>query len=309
MRIAIIDHIHPCLQEMLEAAGHECLVVANETAEEIRPQLAKMDGIVVRSKMVIDQEIIDSCPELKFIGRVGSGLEAIDIDHANSRGIICFNSPEGNRNAVAEHAVGMILSLFNNLMRADEEVRRGVWKREENRGIELDGKTVGIIGYGNTGSTLAKVLSGFGVTIIAYDKYVGGFGSDVVEEVTLEALQQRANVVSFHVPLNDETTHLVNTAFIDAMAKPFYLINTSRGKVVSLDDLVAGMENNKVLGACLDVLEYESFLLDGIEPGPSFNYLKSSDKVVLSPHVAGLTHQSYEKLSYHLARKILDQFS
>lgn len=303
MKVYILDSIHPVMHDMLDKQGFECIDLKNTPISEIPNTLADATGIVVRSRMKLTTELIESCSNLKFIARVGAGLEAIDIDYAQSKGIVCLNSPEGNRDAVGEHAVGMLLALFRNINTADADVRNGIWERESYRGIELAGKTVGIIGYGNMGSAFAKRLQGFDVTVIAYDKYkeVNGFAVGV----SLEELHEKADVISLHVPLTSETEYMVNAEFFSSLKNPVYLINTARGKVVNLEALIDAMELGIVAGACLDVLEYENFLLDGIQPGKAFNYLKNSNRVVLSPHVAGLTHESYFKLSKVLADKII----
>jgi D-3-phosphoglycerate dehydrogenase len=244
---------------------------------------------------------------LKFIARSGSGLENIDVDFAKSMGVQVFNSPEGNRDAVGEHAVGMLLALFQNLIQGNTEVSNGIWYREGNRGYELKGKTVGIIGYGQMGSAFAERLLGFGCTVLAYDKYKTGFGGENVKEVSLNDIYANADIVSFHVPYTEETHYYFNQEFISQMAKPFYVINTSRGKVLNTADLVAAIKNESVLGACLDVLEFEnaSFSNDLNEAPESFRYLCNSPQVILSPHVAGWTFESYEKLSQVLLYKVL----
>jgi D-3-phosphoglycerate dehydrogenase len=275
----------------------------------IESQIGDFQGLVVRSRFPIDEVFLSKCTQLEFICRSGAGMENIDIPYCESRGIQLFSAPEGNRNAVAEHALGMLLSLFNNLHSADAEVRSGKWDREGNRGVELDGKTVGIVGYGNNGSAFAKKLRGFEVEVLAYDKYKTGFNSDFVQEVDLNAIMDRADVISLHIPQNEETLWMVNKDFIKSVSKPFYLINLSRGKIVSTEDLLSGMTEGKILGACLDVLEYEKasfenmFDQDGRIP-PSFKALLASEKVILSPHVGGWTKESYYKLS----KTLLDKF-
>src|SRR5690554_4763743 len=239
-------------------------------------------------------------------------MKNIETELAAARNIRCFNSPEGNRDAVAEHAISMLLALFNQLIQADAEVRKGEWNREKNRGIELKGKTVGILGYGFMGEAFAQRLQGFGVNIIAYDKYKSGFGNDFVQEVDLPTLFERTDVLSIHLPLTEETTFMVDDDFINRFKKPIYLINTARGKNVKTNDLVTALKSGRVLGACLDVLEYEKTSFESLkaeELPEAFQYLKSSNKVILSPHVAGWTHESYVKLSSVLAEKILSQFS
>ena len=251
---------------------------------------------------------MDACANLRFIARSGSGLENIDVAYAESKGIAVYNSPEGNRDAVGEHAVGMLLMLMNNLRQADADVRAGRWPREENRGYEIAGKTLGIIGYGLMGSSLAQKLSGFGARVIAYDKYKIGFSGPLVQEVSLEELQQQADIVSLHLPLTEETHYYADAAFFASFAKPIYFINTARGKNTETAALVEALKSGKVRGACLDVIEYEKASLEGLEKDPSLTAMRDligMSNVVLSPHIAGWTHESYEKLSSVLAEKIL----
>jgi D-3-phosphoglycerate dehydrogenase len=259
----------------------------------------------------MDANLLDAAPNLKFIARSGAGMENIDLDYCAKRNIQLFNAPEGNRNAVGEHALGMLLALMNNLVTADAEVRSGKWDREGNRGIELDGKTVGIIGYGNNGEAFAKKLRGFDVQILAYDKYKSNFGNKFVQESTLEELYANADVISFHIPQNEETLFWANDLFFESIQKPFFLLNLSRGKIVETKALLKAIENGKVLGAGLDVLEFEkaSFenFFDGNMP-EAFQQLLASKKVILSPHVGGWTNESYFKLSAVLADKILNYF-
>jgi D-3-phosphoglycerate dehydrogenase len=245
---------------------------------------------------------------LKFIARSGSGLENIDTKICKDLGVRVYNSPEGNRNAVAEHALGMLLSLLHKIQKADKEVRQGEWNRESNRGEELDGKTVGIIGYGNNGAAFAKKLRGFDVRVLAYDKYKSGFGDHFVQECTLNAILEQADVISFHIPQNKETRSFLNKEFVASMQKPFYLLNLSRGKIVDTSAVVEGLQNGKIKGAGLDVLEFESKSFESFfeqELPGSFSYLINSENVVLTPHVGGWTSESYVKLSSVLADKIL----
>jgi D-3-phosphoglycerate dehydrogenase len=308
MKILFIDSNHSVLHETLEKAGHSCDLQYTWTKEEILAHIHLYEGIVIRSRVRVDKEIIDKATQLRFIARAGAGMENIDTAYAESKGIQCLHAPEGNRDAVAEHALGMLLSLFNNLCRANKEVREAKWVREGNRGIELMGKTVGIIGYGNMGSAFAERLKGFGVKVLVYDKYKKGFGTDTIHEVTLNELFEEADVVSLHTPLTDETHYLINDGFIHQFKKNIYLINTARGKSLNTADLVTNLRSGKVLGACLDVLEYEvtSFeKLDGASLPEAFQYLSQSEKVMLSPHIAGWTQESNEKIARILADKIL----
>lgn len=308
-RILITDRTHEVLPQRLREAGFEVLLEPDLDRETLLRAAQGCDGLVVRSKVIVDRAFIDACPSLRCIGRVGAGMETIDVAYAESRGIRCLNSPEGNRDAVGEHAVGILLALLNNIARADAEVRRGLWRREANRGLELGSLTVGIIGLGNMGRAFAKRLSGFGCRVVYYDKYLENLEDlEFLERLeSLALLQQEADVVSFHVPLTDETRHYLDAAFIAAMRKPFFLINTARGAVVDTEALVAGLEGGKVRGAALDVLEYENMQADALGDVPeSMRYLMQSPRTVLTPHVAGWSVESHYKLSAVLADKIIE---
>lgn len=307
MRVLFLDTVHPILEERLSKMGFTCEFDTHSSYEEISNKISSYTGVVIRSRIPMDAKIIAAAKKLKFIARSGAGLENIDLAAAETAGITVLNSPEGNMDAVGEHAIGMLLMLFNKLREGDREVREGLWNREENRGIELSNMTVGIIGYGNMGSALAKKLSGFGCEIIAFDKYKSGFASSSVREVSLEELKSASDVISIHLPLSAETHHYVDEAFINSCGKPFFLVNTARGKHVSISALLKGMEEKKVLGACLDVLEYESKSFEKLssdELPKEFRELAKPPRVVLSPHVAGWTAESYVKLSSFLADKI-----
>lgn len=308
MKVLIADRTHEVLPQRLCEAGFEVSVEPDHDYESLVQAAQGCEGLVVRSKVNIDGAFIDRVPSLRCIGRVGAGMETIDVDYAEAHGVRCLNSPEGNRDAVGEHAVGLLLSLLNNIARADAEVRRGLWQREANRGYELGPLTVGIIGYGNMGQAFAKRLSGFGCRVIVYDKYKDFSGlKDIKVLRSLSELQAEADVVSFHVPLTEETHHYLDAAFIEAMAKPFYLLNTSRGAVVDTEALVAGLESGKVRGAALDVLEYENMQADGLGDVPEcVHYLQRSPRTVLTPHVAGWTVESKYKLAAVLADKMIE---
>jgi len=310
MKVAFLDPVHPILKSSFENLGWEVDMLDKLSRPELENKIGQYQGIVLRSRIRMDEGFLKHTSNLKFIGRPGAGLENIDLDYCDANGIKVFRSPEGNRDAVAEHAIGMLLSLFNNLKRADTEVRDGVWIREGNRGHELKGKTVGIIGYGYMGKAIAERLVGFGVRIIAHDKYISGFASIDVEEVTLEELQKEADVVSLHIPHTAETEGMVNSEFIDAFTKSIYLINTARGSSVKILDLMKEIQNGKVLGACLDVLEMESSSFEQISNNfpPEFKELVSSGKVILSPHIAGWTHEAKLKMGEYLAEKIITEF-
>ncbi|HWY38616.1 MAG TPA: NAD(P)-dependent oxidoreductase [Bacteroidia bacterium] len=310
-KILFIDSNHPRMHEMLLEKGFVCDLFYNRPVEELKKLIPQYDGIVIRSRFKITKEIIDSAPNLKCIARAGAGMENIDIAAAKEKNVTCVNAPEGNRDAVAEQAIGMLLMLFNNLKKADAEIRAGKWLREENRGVELGGKIIGIIGYGNTGVTFAKKLRGFDVTILAYDKYKKNFGNEYVKESGLEEIAEKADVLSLHVPLTEETKYLVNDAFISKFKKNIYIINTARGKCLNTAHLVKNLESGKVLGACLDVLEYEAVSFESVDfsslPLP-MQYLINSNKVILSPHIAGWTHESNVKIAEVLAGKIIEAF-
>lgn len=307
--VLVTDKTHPILCEKLQAAGYHCDVQADLSYNELLAIVNNYDALVVRSKVEIDRNFLDNTHSLKCIGRVGAGMETIDVDYAEQKGIKCLNSPEGNRDAVGEHALGMLLTLFNNMLRANNEIRSGLWKREANRGLEIKGKTIGIIGFGNMGSSFAKRLRGFECNIISCDKYKKNYAPDYVEEVSLEEMFNRADVVSFHVPLTDETHYMADAAFFNSFAKPIYLINTARGAVVKTVDLVSAMQMGKVLGVALDVIEYENMSKDGLDLEsltPDFKYLLQADNAVLTPHIGGWTVESKYKLADVLADKIID---
>lgn len=306
-KILFIDSTHPVLSEELEKDGFQCDYFPDFGYAEILQIVNQYVGIVVRSKIKIDRRLIKKANNLKFIARVGAGMENIDSTFAISKGITCLNSPEGNRDAVGEQALGMLLNLFNHLRRTDLEVRQGIWRREENRGVELGGKTVGIIGYGNTGSAFARKLKGFDVEVIAFDKYKKNYSDQFVRETELEELFEKADVISLHIPLTEETLFMVDAPFLGRFNKAIYIINTSRGKVLKTADLVKMIESGKVLGACLDVLEYEGLSFEKLETADlpeAFTKLIKMDKVVLSPHTAGLTRESNFKLANVILEKI-----
>lgn len=315
-KILLIDTIHKVFSETLTDKGFQITDGTTWNFEKIISEIKNFQGIALRSRIKIDKNFIDAAEQLEFIARSGAGMENIDEKYASQKGIICFNSPEGNRDAVAEHAIGMLLSLMNNISKANQETRNHKWIREGNRGTELGGKTVGIIGYGNTGSAFAKRLSGFGVNILAHDKYRTNFATDGILESTLEEIFNETDVLSLHLPLNEETNYYVNEKFISNLKKNIFLINTSRGQIVNTAHLVNGIKSGKILGACLDVNEYEdsSFEASAINksekeiPEP-LQFLLNSEKVILTPHIAGWTHESNYKLAKILAEKIAEKFS
>lgn len=308
LHVLFLDEVHDYLEEKLIELGCICHHDYTSPKSEIIDKAKNYDGIIIRSRIPMDAEFLNANPQLQFIGRSGSGMENIDLEIAQKHNITCFSAPEANKNAVAEHALAMILSLFNHINLGDLDVRQGNWRRELHRGQELTGKTVGLIGYGNNGSAFAQKLRSFGCTVLAYDKYKTGFSSDYVTEVELDELKARTEVLSLHIPQNQETINMVDEGFIQSFAKPFFLINTSRGKLVNTESLVNALESSKILGACLDVLEYEkssfSNLFEDDNCPEAFQYLLESKKVILSPHVAGWTTESYLRLSQVLAKKI-----
>ena len=312
-KVLFVDSTHDNLPQKLTKAGFECHYMPEINADKIKDIVCDYHGIIIRSKIKIDKTIIDLAQKLRFIGRVGAGLENIDVDYAESKGIKCFNSPEGNRDAVGEHALGMLLCLFNNILKADTEVRNGKWIREGNRGLEIKGKTIGIVGYGNMGSAFAQRLKGFEAKVIAYDKYKTNYSDDFVSEATLNEVFEQTDILSLHVPLTKETFEMVNNDFINRFRKNIYIINTARGKVLKTEDLVNNMKQGKVLGAALDVLEYEKVSFESLHSEDSIpealNYLINSQNVVLTPHIAGWTHESNIKLSEYLADKIIRAFT
>lgn len=307
IKILHIDSNNPLLWEQLQQAGFHNEADFISSKEVIEDKIKDYHGIVIRSRFKIDKTFLDKATNLQFIARVGAGLESIDCDYAIARNIALIAAPEGNRNAVAEHSLGMILSLFNKLNQADAEIRKGQWNRESNRGHELDGKTVGIIGYGNMGKAFAKKLRGFDVKVICHD-ILPNVGDANAKQVTLEELQQKADLLSLHIPWTPETDKMVNANFIASFSNPFWLINTSRGKNVVTADLVQALESGKILGAGLDVLEYEKLsfetLFNDKNTPEAFDYLLKSSKVLLSPHIAGWTFESHERLAQVIVDKI-----
>ncbi len=306
-RILFIDENHPSLIGNLRKRGYECDEDYVNSKLEIEKVISNYDAVVIRSRFKIDKQFIEAGKNLKCIARAGAGMENIDLEFAAKKNIICAHAPEGNRDAVGEQTIGMLLALMNNVCRADNQVRNGEWIREGNRGYELQGKTVGVIGYGNMGTAFVQRLKGFDVRVLVYDKYKKNFGNDWVKESSLEEIFQEADVISFHIPLTDETNYMVNEEFLSQFKKPIWLINTARGKILDTAALVKFIENGKVRGACLDVSEYESVSFEKIDisklPLP-FQYLIKSDKVILTPHIAGWTFESYEKIAKVLEEKI-----
>jgi D-3-phosphoglycerate dehydrogenase len=298
--------------EELTTLGFENTEDFTSTKAEVEAKIHHYDGVIIRSRFKIDKLFLDKATRLKFIGRVGAGLENIDVDYAQKKGIQLYNAPEGNRNAVSEHALGMLLSLFNKLRTAHDEVVNGKWRREENRGHELEGKTIGIIGYGNTGKAFAKKLSGFEVEVLCYD-ILENLGDTNAKQVSLKELKAKAEVISLHTPQTPKTLGMIDAKFIESISNPFWFINTARGKSVVTEDLVDGLKSGKILGAGLDVLEYEKTSFEDLfskekDIPKAFRYLIDAPNVVLSPHVAGWTFESHIKLAQAIVDKIHADF-
>jgi D-3-phosphoglycerate dehydrogenase len=305
-KVLIIDEVHELLINGLALRGFEVLYQPKASRNDLLHLIVDADGLVVRTKTQIDREVLELANKLSFIGRAGAGLDNVDLKFALQKGIQVFNAGEANADAVGEHTIGMMLSLFAKINKADKEVRQGVWDRKGNTGLELSGKTIAIIGFGNTGKAVAQKLSGFNVNILAYDKYLTGYGKNLAKEVAMEVIYQEADVVTFHVPLTDETKQLVNMDFMNQFSKPIWLLNLSRGQVIKTEDLIKGIECGKILGAGLDVLENEQLDLLTTQQKDEFNYLINSNRTVLSPHVGGWTNESYYKISEVLLKKIDD---
>ena len=315
MKILLLDSNHPLITEQLLAKGFILEEDFTSSYDEVLQKINQYDGIIIRSRIPLDKNFLENAPNLKFIARVGAGMENIDLETAKNLGISLINSPEGNRDAVAEHVVAMLLILMNRLFIASEEVKNGVWKREENRGDELLGKTFGIIGYGNMGKATAKRLSGFGVEVIFYD-ILQNLEDEFAKQVSLEELQERSDILSLHIPLDASTKYLVDEGFISKMKKNFYLVNTARGKNVKTSALVDALKSGKVKAAALDVLEYEKSSFENLDTSTSLSarnkedlqFLLDSEQVIVTPHIAGWTHQSKEKLAQFIVDKIVQQF-
>lgn len=303
-KILIVDDLHPIFKMQAEALGYQVDDRPEITRAETLAVVKDYDGIAVRTKFRIDQEIFDVAPKLKFVARAGAGLDNIDIEIAKEKGVALLAANEGNMDAVGEHAVGLLLSLMNNFRKADLEIRNGVWDREGNRGYELKGKTVGIIGYGFMGQSFARKLSGFGVNVIAYDKYKTGFSDDFAKEVSMEEIVKHSDVLSLHIPLTRETKQMIDDEYFFHFKKPIFFINTARGEVVSTQAVLNNLANGKILGAGLDVLETEKFPL--LAEQNWYDALKANEKVILTPHIAGWTFDSYRKISEVLADKLAE---
>lgn len=311
LKVLFVDSTHPLLPEKLNNAGLECDYRPEVTLSHVEKNIHLYDGIIIRSKFRLDRELLSKASKLKFVGRVGSGLENIDVEYARLKNIACFNAPEGHRDATGEHAVGMLLALLNNICKANNEVKNGQWFREVNRGLEIMGKTVGIIGYGNTGKCFARCLSGFNVKVIAYDKYKFDYSDQYVTESVMDDLYNDSDILSINVPLTAETSKLVNNEFLNRFKKDIFLVNVARGKIIDTSGLVLNLKTGKVKGAALDVLEYEKTSFEELhrrEIPDDYQFLLEHPRVILTPHIAGWTHESNRRLAGVMADKIIRCF-
>lgn len=302
--ILITAPAHPYLIKILLAKGYEVEYRPDIGYDELFSLAPSVEGLIVTTRLRVDKSLIDKAPKLKWIGRLGSGMELIDVDYARAKNIICQSSPEGNRVAVAEHALGMLIALQKNIVKSNEEVKHNRWLRVENRGVEISGKTIGIIGYGNTGSSFAKLLSGFDVTLLVFDKYKFNFGTGNIKEANLEQICRYADVISFHIPLTNETYRMAENDFFNALINRPVILNTSRGGVINTSSLLMALENEKISGAGLDVLENEVLSSYTPEENKILEHLNAHPRVIITPHIAGYSHEAYLKMSTVLIEKL-----
>ncbi len=305
-KVIITAYAHSCLSEALVERGFDVDVREGISYESLLEEAYLYDGMIVTTRIQVDKQLLDAATQLKWIGRLGSGMEIIDVEYAQQKNILCISSPEGNKDAVAEQCLGMLLSMMHNVFRSGLQVKKGLWLREENRGVELGGKTVGIVGYGNTGSAFAKLLAPFGVKILAHDKYKHGFSSDTVIESTLESIQEQAHIISFHLPLTEETFHYADDKFFAALKQPVYLLNASRGQVLNTAALLGALDQGKVIAAALDVLENENIKTYTQEEREKLIQMANREDIWITPHIAGYSREALEKMAKVLIIK-LDQ--